>query len=732
MGVMRMNRSFRPRSMRARLLLQILPVVALAIAALTAVAVTAASNAQRDAVYGEMSQLIGREANGFDGKARADMRTAQDLAATLEADRAPDRARGRDTIEHFAERHPELLGVWAGYEPDAFDGRDAEFRGAGPLGDRTGRFAVWADRLDGSLNTAAFEDPVDDPWADDDYYVQPLKARGDVVMDPYLESGTMMTSYTTAIMRGDRAVGVAAVDVSLKTLDKQAKATKVLDSGYAYVVAPSGTLVAFPPKPKLAGTKKVKAPAGAGEGRDGWVEGKDPVDGRDVVMFYAPVKTGGWSFVAVAPKDEILAGVAALRTKLILVGLIALLLVGGALVFVAGRLSRPVREVAEAAERIGEGDLDVTVQARTQDEVGRMADAFGHMAESLRETAHTAEAIAGGDLTRDVTPRSERDVLGRAFAAMTERLRAMVGEVSQTAGTLSHASGELASTSDEAGRAVHEIARAVGDGAGGAEKQVRALESVRTTGEEVSDAARTGAGHAEGTVRAAAHAREVAASGTAAAQSATEAMDAVRASAHDAATTIRDLGERSERIGGIVDTITGIAEQTNLLALNAAIEAARAGEQGRGFAVVAEEVRKLAEESQTAAGTIAELIREIQAETGRAVDAVEAGAARTDQGVETVEQASQAFAAISDGIGDVDRQVAEIAAAIEQIEASAERMRSDLGDVAGVAESSSAATEQVSASAQQTSASTQEIAASAQQLADQAARLERLVGQFTV
>jgi methyl-accepting chemotaxis protein len=364
-------------------------------------------------------------------------------------------------------------------------------------------------------------------------------------------------------------------------------------------------------------------------------------------------------------------------------------------------------------------------------------------------------SMAQGDLTVGVTPVTPliddpaRDELGQvasavnairnstvasveAYNAMREQLSGVIGELTANAETVSSASQQMASTSEETGRAVGEIASAVSEVAAGAERQVRMVESTRTAVQEAARAAGESAETAQATTQAADEARRVAGEGVEAAEHATDAIRGVATSSKQVAEAIEELSERSQQIGGIVDTITGIAEQTNLLALNAAIEAARAGEQGRGFAVVAEEVRKLAEESQTAAGQIAGLIGEIQTETGKVVEVVAEGAQRTEDGVSTVERARAAFEAIGTAVEDMSARVAQIAAAVEQISAEAERAQADVTEVASVAEQSSASAEQVSASTQQTSASAQEIAASAQSLAGTAEQLNQIIQRFKV
>ena len=157
------------------------------------------------------------------------------------------------------------------------------------------------------------------------------------------------------------------------------------------------------------------------------------------------------------------------------------------------------------------------------------------MVDYLNEIGAAADRIAAGDLTVTVEPKSERDALGRSFAAMTTSLRELVGQVDRTAATLGNASRDMAATSQEAGRAVGEIASAVSDVAQGAERQVRMVESTREAVQEAARAAGVSAETAHSTAQAADEARRVADNGVEAAEQATEAMRGVAASSQQVA-----------------------------------------------------------------------------------------------------------------------------------------------------------------------------------------------------
>jgi methyl-accepting chemotaxis protein len=394
---------------------------------------------------------------------------------------------------------------------------------------------------------------------------------------------------------------------------------------------------------------------------------------------------------------------------------------------------RQLIPMSAVASAISEGDLHPAVKAfqvSGHDNSGRLALSVAHVLTELREVSAHADRLARGDLSVNLEPRSQDDELRRALAGMTVGLRDMVGEVSAAADRVSEVSTRVAGEAAESGRSVEEISRAVAELAHGAERQVRSVEAVRSLSTAVAASTQESAANAQQASEEAGRAQRLAVDGGDAVGAATQAMEEVRGASAEVTRTIEALGERSSRIGSMVDTIGGIAEQTNLLALNAAIEAARAGEQGRGFAVVADEVRKLAEESRQAAQSIAGVVSEIRAETERAVQVVGDGAARTQEGVTTVAAARESFSAIGAAVEVTSSRVAEIAAAVGGIAARSVKMTEDITDVASVAEESSAASEQVAASTQDTSASTRQITSSAEELATSARALRELASRF--
>jgi methyl-accepting chemotaxis protein len=170
------------RSLRFKLILAIVPIAVVAIAALTLIAIDTADTAQRKAVSGRLAELTGRHAAAEDSNFREQQDTSVNLAALMASYHHGDRAEAQRMLQQVARAHPNLLGFWLGYEPDAFDGRDAAFAGV-PGQAKAGRFSPYFTRAGGALANV----PVD-AMEGNEYYDSPKATKKPLVIQPYLAS----------------------------------------------------------------------------------------------------------------------------------------------------------------------------------------------------------------------------------------------------------------------------------------------------------------------------------------------------------------------------------------------------------------------------------------------------------------------------------------------------------------------------------------------------------------
>jgi methyl-accepting chemotaxis protein len=167
-----------------------------------------------------------------------------------------------------------------------------------------------------------------------------------------------------------------------------------------------------------------------------------------------------------------------------------------------------------------------------------------------------------------------------------------------------------------------------------------------------------------------------------------ERTQTIRESIQASSSTIRSLGESTEKIGEIAKVIKGIADQTNLLALNAAIEAARAGESGRGFSVVADEVRKLAERTSKATNEINQMIAAVQDKARDAVSIMELGASGMEEGLRLAESSAAENSGSSAIVERMFATIAQIAQSsagsgskVQGVAKAADTMSASLGEL---------------------------------------------------
>lgn len=329
-----------------------------------------------------------------------------------------------------------------------------------------------------------------------------------------------------------------------------------------------------------------------------------------------------------------------------------------------------------------------------------------------------------------ISARSELRPISLALNEMLASLRGMADEMHGFADNVAGSSNLMVSVSKETSDVFQATATTISSLAKGAEDQVQSMLLASSTINKMAEEVDRVAEAAREVAKYSGEARVTVEDGVDSVNRATEKMGLLVEATGETAGAMRDLGEKSEQIGLIVDVITDIADQTNLLALNAAIEAARAGEHGRGFAVVAGEVRKLAEGSVRAANQIAAIIREIQRTINATVVSMEGNANEADEGATMVSETGKSLYRIKEAVETIGFETQAISQATDGINDGTNKVVEVIGTVASISQESASSTQEVSATIQEQTASMQEISAAAAQLAETAERLRAIIARI--
>ncbi len=362
--------------------------------------------------------------------------------------------------------------------------------------------------------------------------------------------------------------------------------------------------------------------------------------------------------------------VAALRTTLLLGMLLVLAVASLTIHLVVVRITRPLKKVTEVAHRISGGSLDATIEATSRDEIGQLARAFNQMTQ----------------------------VIFKNLQSEVEKSSRLIDGLKDAIQQLSSSANEILAISSQQ--------------SSGATQQAAAVQQATTTSEEIAVSARQMAENARRVEALAERSNGASSEGVTAVGQANEGMGRLKEQVQSVAHAVLELGENSQKIGGIVEIIDEISDQTNLLALNAAIEAAGAGEAGKRFSIVANEVRRLAERTGSATTQIKALVDEIQKSTNGTILLTEEGTKGVDAAAALVANIAGALSKILAMVQETTIAAREIKLSTQQQTTASEQMAQTIAEVRDVAN-------QVAASAEETAEAIAELTELAERLRSQ-------------
>lgn len=348
-----------------------------------------------------------------------------------------------------------------------------------------------------------------------------------------------------------------------------------------------------------------------------------------------------------------------------------------------------------------------------------------------------AERLSHGDLSRKVRLQKglfsdETEDLSNSLNLVVDSLRNLVGQIRGSALNVNESSMALATTAEEMTATAHEVAGSIEQISRGAETQAEMVERVSRVVREMAEQIELVADSSSKLTESAEETTISAREGGGLTNKALESMKLVLSQIEENGAMIVDFSEQVQKIGTIIDVITGIAQKTNLLALNATIEAARAGEYGHGFAVVAEEVSKLADSTSTSAAEITRLIEKTREQSHKVQLSMAQSVKSIDIGREAVDVTGNAFKAIINKAEAAQERSIDIRDLTEKQRHGSQAIVEAIEEIARVAEDNAAATEEVSAATEEQTAAMEEMSFASQRLSRLAEELLTSVRRFNL
>ncbi|MFV0516891.1 MAG: methyl-accepting chemotaxis protein [Aminipila sp.] len=482
---------------------------------------------------------------------------------------------------------------------------------------------------------------------------------------------------------GGEIVGVVYAKEDANFISSISNAVEVGDTGSAYIIDSKGITIAHKNEEavinmestaKDAESDKQLLPlaeleARAIKGEVGF--GEYTYGGTTKLTTYAPVpNTEGWSVFVNVEKNEFMKHSYNALVICAILAIIALIISTFVVILLSRSISKPIKEVEKVALDLSEGNFDITIESKSNDELGNLANSMENMVsitkDIIDDTVRGLGQIAKGNF--DLNPNVE-------YIGIYKKLENSICEIILS---LSETLNSVKSSAEQVNIGAEQVSSASQTLAQGAVEQASSIEELAASISEISDKINESANNAR----------------TANEQSIIVGKDLAESTEkmNKMVSAMKDISSKSSEIGKIIKTIEDIAFQTNILALNAAVEAARAGEAGKGFAVVADEVRNLAGKSAEAAKDTTALIKDT-------VNAVNEGTSIAVETADSIGYVVENTRSVVDSMHLIANSATEQAAYIKQLTLGLDQISSVVQSNSATAEESAAASQELSAQA---------------------------------